>query len=345
MPQRKFSDSDVNSSNYIPLIKKIEKRIENKDVPFFSIEFFPPKTTGAAYNLISSFDNFRRLGPLFADVTWHAGGNPESECETSSITIAGIALNYCWLNTMLHITCIGMSKEKLHKCLERAKELGIRNILALRGDKGSGKQETDFRYASDLIRFIRQNYGDYFTIAVAGYPTAHPESISKKHDLMFLKQKVDAGGDFIITQLFFESKVFTQFVADCRAIGISVPIIPGIMPIQNYDSLEKITRVSQLTIPEQILRDLEPIKNNDEAVRNYGIDWTISLCREILNSGCTSGIHFYTLNREQATVNIVKALGLANTNPLKQLPWHVPANHRRCSETVRPIFWSTRPKR
>ena len=216
---------------------------------------------------------------------------------------------------MLHITCIGMGKERLQKCLERAKELGIRNILALRGDKGSGEKETDFRYASDLIRYIRSNYGDYFTIAVAGYPTKHPESQTKEHDLMFLKHKVDAGADFIITQLFFESEVFTQFVADCRAIGITVPIIPGIMPIQNYDSLEKITRVSQLTIPEKMLRDLEPIKNNDEAVRNYGIDWTISLCREIIKSGLAAGIHFYTLNREQATVRIVKALNAESRGP------------------------------
>lgn len=246
---------------------------------------------------------------------------------------------------MLHITCIGMSQQRLSVCLERAKKLGIRNLLALRGDKASVEKETDFQYASEMIRYIRQSYGDYFTIAVAGYPTKHPESPTKQHDLHFLKEKVDAGADFVITQLFFESRLFIQFVADCRAIGIMVPIIPGVMPIQNYDSLEKIARVSQLTIPKEILLDLEPIKNNDEAVRNYGIDWTISLCREIIKSGTTSGIHFYTLNQEHATIRIVKALNLADTCPSKPLPWGASANHRRSSESVRPIFWSSRPKR
>lgn len=238
-----------------------------------------------------------------------------------------------------------MSQQRLSVCLERAKKLGIRNLLALRGDKASVEKETDFQYASEMIRYIRQSYGDYFTIAVAGYPTKHPESPTKQHDLHFLKEKVDAGADFVITQLFFESRLFIQFVADCRAIGIMVPIIPGVMPIQNYDSLEKIARVSQLTIPKEILLDLEPIKNNDEAVRNYGIDWTISLCREIIKSGTTSGIHFYTLNQEHATIRIVKALNLADTCPSKPLPWGASANHRRSSESVRPIFWSSRPKR
>lgn len=351
MPQRKISDTDVHSttsSNYIPLIQRIQRRIENADAPFFSVEFFPPKTKAAAVNLISRFDIFRQLGPLFADITWHAAGNPEGECETSSITIAGVALNYCWLNTMLHITCIGMKKDRLGCCLERAKELGIRNILALRGDKnGQDNKVTDFTYAADLVRYIREQYGDYFTIAVAGYPTTHPESASRAADLAHLKAKVDAGADFIITQLFFEVDVFKTFVADCRAIGITVPILPGVMPIQNYDSLEKIARVSGLTIPERILADIAPIKNNDEAVRSYGIDWTVDLCRRILAiPGLAPGIHFYTLNREQATVSIVKALKLSTScSVLKPLPWLPPANHRRCRETVRPIFWSSRPKR
>ncbi|KAI2801229.1 hypothetical protein BLOT_011805 [Blomia tropicalis] len=347
MPQRKISNqNDCIESSYVPLSKKILKRCESNDAPFFSVEFFPPKTAGGANNLISRLENFRQLGPLFADITWHEAGNPAGDSPTSSITIAGIALNYCCLNTMLHITCIGMKRDKLARCLERAKSLGIRNILALRGDKNSkdDDENCDFHYAIDLIRFTKEMFGDYFTIAVAGYPTTHPESESKESDLLHLKEKVDAGADFIITQLFFESKVFFQFVSDCRNVGITVPILPGILPIQSYDSLEKITKISKLTIPEQIIHDLHPFKNNDEAIRNYGIDWTIQLCREILLAGITPGIHFYTLNRQQATVSIVKALNLAVTTPMKPLPWSTSANYRRCNETVRPIFWSARPK-
>ncbi|XP_017483415.1 PREDICTED: methylenetetrahydrofolate reductase-like [Rhagoletis zephyria] len=362
MPQRKYSADSAaeltatschssTSSEYIPLSRKIAQHVATSDTPFFSVEFFPPKSKAAAVNLIARFDAFRALGPLFADITWHAAGNPEGECETSSITIAGCALNYCGLNTMLHITCIGMSRERLAGCLERAKAIGIRNILALRGDKNQSEKATDFTYAADLVRYIRKEYGDYFTIAVAGYPTTHPESASRASDLAFLKEKVDAGADFIITQLFFEVEVFARFVADCRALGITVPILPGVMPIQNYDSLEKIARVSGLVIPERILADIAPLKNNDEAVRAYGVEWTVELCRQLLAvPGLTPGIHFYTLNREQATVSIVKALGLgavgcsSRRKVQKPLPWLPPANHRRCKETVRPIFWSSRPK-
>lgn len=341
MPQKKYS---INGDCYIPLSKKIQKRVDCNDSPFFSVEFFPPKTKAALENLITRFDNFRQLEPLFADITWHAAANSNPDVDPMSITVADLGLNYCSLNMMLHLTCVGMTRDRLLSLLERAKAIGIRNILALRGDKATNSVVTDFHYASDLITFIREHYDDYFTIAVAGYPTKHPESASKADDLRYLKHKVDAGADFIITQLFFEFKVFDEFVRDCREAGIKIPIIPGIMPIQNYDSLERIARLSQLTLPEKMISDLEPIKNNDEAVRNYGIEWTIDLCRAILKAQITPGLHFYTLNRQHATITIVKALKLVGTASPKQLPWTVPANHRRSSENVRPIFWSSRPK-
>jgi methylenetetrahydrofolate reductase (NADPH) len=338
------NDSKNSHQSYVPLVKRIYQRIESGDVPFFSFEFFPPKTKEAAINLISRFDCFRQSGPLFCDITWHAAGNPAGDSETSSITIAGVALNYCGLETMLHITCVGLTETDLRNHLDRAKSLGIRNILALRGDKDANAAESEFHYAIDLVRYIRKEYGDYFTIAVAGYPTKHPEAISFEMDLQNLKEKVDAGADFIITQLFFESKVFIDFVNKCRDKGIKVPILPGIMPIQSYDSLDKIVRLSKLDIPEKLLNELKPIKSNDEAVRKYGIEWAVNLCRELIESKMTPGLHFYTLNREHATIKILKALQLWNTCIKKPLPWTPPANHRRCSEDVRPIFWSTRPK-
>ena len=338
--ERRISQSEV---QYVPLIKRMQKRIESGSVPFFSFEFFPPKTKEAAVNLISRFDRLRQSGPLFCDITWHSAGNPSADTETSSITIAGVALNYCGLDAMLHITCIGMSQTDLKKHLERAKDLGIRNILALRGDKSDHQTTDDFKYAVDLVRFIRKEYGDYFTIAVAGYPLPHPEAESPEQDLEHLKAKVEAGADFIITQLFFEADVFVKFVKNCRKIGIEVPILAGIMPIQSYDSLNNIVKLSKLEVPNNIIRDLEIIRNNDEAVRNYGIEWTISLCRQVMAANVTPGLHFYTLNRELAVSSVLKQLGLWTQVP-KPLPWWPTANHKRCTEDVRPIYWSSRQR-
>lgn len=341
MPHRR----DSGSSEYVPLSVKILKRHESRgSIPFFSVEFFPPKMKSAIEKIISCFENFQQLGAMFADVTWHSITHADNIFENLSIQVADIALNYCWLNTMLHLTCIGMTEQSLFAILEHVKAIGIRNILTLRGDKKPNQVVTDFHYASDLVKFIRKHYGDYFTIAVAGYPTKHPESPNKRTDLEYLKYKVDCGADFIITQLFFDADVYLKFVEDCRAIGITVPIIPGIMPIQSYDSLEKIARLSQLVIPKKLIQDLEPIKNNDEAVRNYGIDWTLDLCRKIIESKVTAGLHFYTLNRQHATISIVKALNLDNVSCSRPLPWYPSPNHRRCSESVRPIFWASRPK-
>lgn len=199
--------------------------------------------------------------PLFVDVTWHPTGEPGSEKETSSTSIAGACLNYCRLETMLHITCAQYDESQCIKHLQRAKSLGLRNILALRGDlnedeesiNASIKNKLGIKYAADLVRLIRKEFGDYFVICVAGknfyfwrllnvydrrfcallgYPTGHPDSASYEEDLIRLKEKVDAGADFIITQLFFREEQYFKYVQDCRALGIKIPIIPGMMPIQ-----------------------------------------------------------------------------------------------------------------
>ncbi|RWS16852.1 methylenetetrahydrofolate reductase-like protein, partial [Dinothrombium tinctorium] len=332
-------------SSYVPLIEKINQRIKSND-PFFSLEFFPPRTKEGGVNLLSRFDRMREGGPLFCDITWHPAGNPGSDSPTSSITIAGVALNYCALETMLHITCVNMGPDELKKHLNRAKELGIRNILALRGDLPENEEmkELYFHYARDMVRFIREHYGNYFTICVAGYPTKHPEAASYEEDLQHLKEKVDAGADFIITQLFFESQDYIRYVNDCRSIGIKVPIIAGIMPIQSHDSLRHIVRLSRLEVPKYILEAIKPIASNDEAIRKYGIELATKMCREILASGTTPGLHFYTLNREVATVQILKNLGLWKKNPQKPFPWLTVPNYKRCTEEVRPIFWANRTK-
>ncbi|XP_018025949.1 methylenetetrahydrofolate reductase-like [Hyalella azteca] len=335
-------------TGYQNLREKISARIESRD-KFFSLEFFPPRTKGGAVNLLARFDRLKEGDPLFCDVTWHPAGNPGGDTETSSLTIAGAALNYCGLETMLHMTCCYMTKAEITRHLSRAKDLGLRNILALRGDPPHGADNWSppsdgFTYGSDLVEYIHAQFGDYFVVGVAGYPTGHPDATSYEDDIRHLKEKVDKGADFIITQLFFKAETFIKFEKDCRAAGITCPIIPGIMPIQSYDSLRHIVKLSRLDVPKEIMEVVAPLKDNDEAIRNFGIHHASTLIKELFDKGIAPGVHFYTLNREVATTAILKKLGLWAGAPRRPLPWKMAANYKRCCEDVRPIFWATRPK-
>ncbi|XP_059172840.1 methylenetetrahydrofolate reductase (NADPH)-like [Physella acuta] len=333
---------------YVSLKEKIFKRLKSR-TPFYSLEFFPPRTQSGALNLIARFERLAEGSPLFCDMTWHPAGDPgNTEKPTSSTCIAGTMLNYCGIETMLHMTCVGMTVDEIKQNLHKAKDIGIRNILALRGDLPEGEKEWKsttggINYAADLVRLIKQEFGDHFVICVAGYPTGHPECKSYQEDLQHLKEKVDAGADFIITQLFFKAETFFNYVADCRKIGIQVPILPGILPIQAYQSLRHIVKLSKLEVPLEIINSITPIKDNDEAIRNFGIDQAVLLCQELLKSGTNTGLHFYTLNREVAVKEVLKRLGLWVEKVHRTLPWKQSANHTRCEEEVRPIFWRCRP--
>jgi len=329
------------------LTEKIKARCESKD-KFFSLEFFPPRTKAGAVNLLSRLDRMRVGNPLFVDITWHPAGNPAGDTETSSMMIAQSAVQYVGIESMLHMTCVGSSKDEITSYLAKAKRLGLRNILALRGDLPNIDEEWQydpekFNYATDLVKHTRQHFGDDFTICVAGYPTGHPEATVYEDDLMHLKEKVDAGADFIITQLFFKASTFKKFVDDCRAIGINCPILPGIMPIQSYDSLRHIVKLSKLEIPDEIKNVVTPLKGNDDAIRNYGIHQATQMIKELFISGYAHGIHFYTLNREVASTAILKNLGLWS-DIKKPLPFRLSADPARTEEEVRPIFWTQRPK-
>jgi len=329
------------------LAEKILARCETKD-KFFSLEFFPPRTKSGAVNLMSRLDRMRAGNPLFVDITWHPAGNPAGDSETSSMMICHSAVQYVGVESMLHMTCVGSTKENVSGYLEKAKSKGIRNILALRGDLPSMDDEWQydpekFNYGTDLVRHIRKTTDDYFTICVAGYPTGHPEATSYEQDLLHLRQKVDAGADFIITQLFFKASTFKKFVDDCRAIGITCPIIPGVMPIQNYDSLRHIVKLSKLEVPQEIHDIVEPLRGNDDAIRNYGIHQATQMIRELFISGYAPGIHFYTLNREVASIAILKNIGLWS-DIKKPLPFRLSADPARTTEEVRPIFWTQRSK-
>uniref|UniRef100_A0A8C2L0T6 Methylenetetrahydrofolate reductase (NADPH) n=1 Tax=Cyprinus carpio TaxID=7962 RepID=A0A8C2L0T6_CYPCA len=336
---------------------KMKRRIESGD-RWFSLEFFPPRTAPGAVNLISrtnitptlhrsGFDRMGSGGPLFIDVTWHPAGDPGSDKETSSMMIASTAVNYCGLESVLHLTCCNQTKEKITAHLNKAKRLGLKNIMALRGDpigKDWVEEDGGFNYATDLVKHIRCEFDDYFDICVAGYPTGHPEAESYEDDLRHLKEKVDAGAHFIITQLFFRAETFLKFVKDCRAIGISCPIVPGIFPIQGYHSLRQLVKLSKLEVPEEIMQVIEPIKDNDAAIRSYGIQQAVEMCKVLLASGEVPGLHFYTLNREVATMEVLRQLGLWAEDPRRPLPWAVSAHPKRKVEDVRPIFWASRPK-
>lgn len=335
-------------TDYVPLNERVLKRIESRD-PWYSLEFFPPRTENGAINLIGRIERMNRGGPLFCDITWHPAGDPgNTEKPTSSTCMAGTMLNYCGVETMLHITCGNQDIEDIKENLQKAKDLGIRNLLVLRGDPPDGGESWTFQkgrlnYATDLVKLVRKEHGDYFVICIAGYPTGHPECSSYEVDLKYLKEKVDAGADFIITQLFFKSDTFLKYVEDCRNIGINCPIIPGILPIQAYQSLRHIVKLSRLEVPQEIIDAITPIKDNDEAIRNYGIDQATTICKELLNSDKVHGLHFYTLNREVATIEILKRLGMWLEEPAKPLPFKLSAHYNRTKEDVRPIFWRMRP--
>nr|XP_056721062.1 methylenetetrahydrofolate reductase (NADPH) [Euleptes europaea] len=328
------------------LCEKMRRRQDSGD-KWFSLEFFPPRTSIGAVNLISRFDRMGAGGPLFIDVTWHPAGDPGSDKETSSMMIASTALNYCGLDTILHMTCCNQTKEMITAHLHKAKRLGLKNVMALRGDPiaEEWQEEVDgFNYATDLVKHIRSEFEDYFDICVAGYPKGHPEAESYADDLKHLKEKVSAGADFVITQLFFRSETFLKFLKDCQDIGITCPVVPGIFPIQGYHSLRQLVKLSKLEVPQEIKDIIEPIKDNDAAIRNYGIELAVTMCRELLDSGLVHGLHFYTLNREVATMEVLRRLGLWKEDPRRLLPWAISAHPKRRVEDVRPIFWASRPK-
>eukprot|EP00123_Amoebidium_parasiticum_P016078 comp23279_c0_seq1/m.38127 comp23279_c0_seq1/g.38127 ORF comp23279_c0_seq1/g.38127 comp23279_c0_seq1/m.38127 type:complete len:617 (-) comp23279_c0_seq1:584-2434(-) len=333
------------------IIDKINKKVQEGE-PFYSFEFFPPRTPAGAVNLLSRFDRMAQTDPLCIDITWGAGGGNPSDVssETSSMNIAANSVNLCGLDTMLHMTCANTTKDEITRYLQIAKDNGIHNILALRGDPPPGEEwktiENGFAYGADLVRHIRNEFGDYFGICVAGYPSGHPDCVSYEDDIKHLKEKVDAGADFIITQLFFENKTFLDFVADCRRAGITCPIVPGILPIQGYASLRHLSKLSQMTVPQWIVDRIEPIKDDDAAIREVGIELCVQMCQELMAVG-VPGFHFYTLNREVATMEIIKRLGLYDPNKKKarSLPWRqCNATLKRTGEEIRPIFWAARPK-
>ncbi|XP_001601707.2 methylenetetrahydrofolate reductase isoform X3 [Nasonia vitripennis] len=275
----------------------IREKIERRE-SFCSYELFPTKCHGVYQGF---FRDTQICEPLFYALTWHEGWATGEE-RFPSLKSAEVFPR----NTLLHCTAKGLKKTDAEMILTRALELGIANIFALQGDSGS--DDGDFDHASDLVKFIRERYGQQFSICVAGYPEMHPHSPSKELDIFYLKAKVDAGADFILTQFFFESQLFIKFVNDCREVGISVPIIPGIYPFTDVKLLGKMIEICHTNIPDWIQEELRHIEDDDEAVRKFGIDLSVKLIKEIRESAHFCGYHVYTLNRSFSAIEVHRQL-------------------------------------
>lgn len=342
-------DQDRNLRHLAKISDKIRQR-EAEGRSFFSFEYFPPKTESGVTNLYQRVERMTAVEPLFCDVTWGAGGS------TSDLTLelSGNIQKYLGVDVMMHLTCTNMPSGQVLDGLEGAKSRGIRNILALRGDPPAGKEwtkcEDGFEHATDLVRFIKANYGDYFGICVAGYPEGHPAGfldakMTYDEEMAHLKEKVDAGSDFIITQMFYDVDAFLTFVHRCRKDGITVPILPGILPIQNFTGFKRMTGFCKTSVPKSIMDAIEPIKEDDVAVKEFGIRLGVDMCQRMLKSGLCPGIHFYSLNLEKSVMGIIDGLDLIpQTESIRSLPWRPATIDNRRNENVRPIFWANRPK-
>lgn len=343
------NDVDPNLRHIPKIADKIRARQEEKRT-FFSFEYFPPKTPQGVTNLYKRVERMTAIEPLFCDVTWGAGGS------TSDLTLdlSGNIQKYLGIDVMMHLTCTNMPSGQVLEGLEGAKSRGIRNILALRGDPPAGKEwtkcEDGFEHGTDLVSFVRANYDDFFGICVAGYPEGHPAgSLEGKmtygDEMAHLKQKIDAGADFVISQMFYDVDNFLEFVKRCRDDGITVPILPGILPIQNYRGFQKMTGFCKTRVPQSIADAIELIKDDDTAVKDFGVKIGIDMCTKILKSGLCPGIHFYTLNLENSVMRIIDKLNLIpQTESIRSLPWRPATMDKRRKEDVRPIFWANRPK-
>ena len=299
------------------IIEKIELlEKENPEKKCYSFEYFPPKTDVATEKLYATFDKMKKLKPMWVDVTWGAGGSTADK----TVTICEEAAKK-GLDVMMHLTCTNMERHVIDKTLAYCKEIGIRNILALRGDPPVGQEwqqiEGGFAYAQDLVRYIRQQFGDYFCIGVAGYPEGHTDAVDFETDMIHLKEKIVAGADLIITQLFYDVDYFINYVSKCREMGITVPILPGIMPIQSYGGFKRMTTLCKTIVPQPILDALEDVKEDSAKVKAYGVELATKMCEEILTrceklgaKSRVTGLHFYTLNLEESVLSIVNNLGL-----------------------------------
>jgi methylenetetrahydrofolate reductase (NADPH) len=273
-------------------------------MPAISFEFFPPKTDEQRVQLDRAAKELKALKPEYVSVTFGAGG---STLSYTGDTVARLHQQH-GLDVAPHLSCVGGTRQEIADLLDAYRAAGYRRIVALRGDLPSGMATPgDFRYAAELVRFIREHSGDHFHIEVAAYPEMHPQAEDVQTDLRHFKAKIDAGADGAITQYFFNADAYFCFVDDVRKLGVSVPVVPGIMPISNYAQLKRFSDACGAEIPRWIAKRMQAYYDDVESIRAMGAEVVAQLCRRLLEGGAP-GLHFYTLNRAKATRAVLDLL-------------------------------------
>lgn len=274
--------------------------------PSFSFEFFPPKTEEGSAHLLQTIESLSDLKPAYISVTYGAGGSTRD----LTIDLVRRIKSQFGIETMAHLTCVGSDRDQIRSVVDRLAEGGIENVLALRGDPPKGQTEFQavdggFRYANELADFLRGNWG--LCIGGACYPEGHTEAVSLDADIQNLRKKVEAGAEFLVTQLFFDNQKYFDFVTRARQAGIGMPIVPGLMPITNVDQVQRFTKMCGASIPEPLLTELNQLRDSPEAVLSLGVAHATAQCLDLLAKGA-HGIHFYTLNKSAATRTILTAI-------------------------------------
>jgi len=282
-----------------------------RDEPVLSFEFFPPKTDKGLANLERTISDLKPLGPSFVSVTYGAGGSTREK----TVDLVSKIRNEMGIESMAHLTCVDQTQEELAAVLDRLGTAGVENVLALRGDPPEGKEtferpEGGFGFANELTAFIKERYS--FCLGGAFYPEGHVECEDREVDLANLKRKAASGSDFLVSQLFFDNIDYFEFVKRARGVGIDAPMVPGIMPISNVSQVKRFTQMCGARIPVALLKKLEGVAHDPEAVARVGIEHATGQCRGLIEGGAP-GIHFYTLNKSPATRRIfenLKSLGV-----------------------------------
>eukprot|EP00406_Dinophysis_acuminata_P049571 CAMPEP_0179301120 /NCGR_PEP_ID=MMETSP0797-20121207/47391_1 /TAXON_ID=47934 /ORGANISM="Dinophysis acuminata, Strain DAEP01" /LENGTH=818 /DNA_ID=CAMNT_0021010621 /DNA_START=63 /DNA_END=2519 /DNA_ORIENTATION=+ len=332
---------------------KISDLVAKTAAGWFSFEYFPPKTAEGVANLKKRIVRMKALNPLFTDFTWGAGGSTSE----LSLQLTATTKNEFGCVANMHLTCTNQSAELCGDALAACKAVGVRNIVALRGDPPRGQEkwtatEGGFTCALDLVKYIRAHHGDYFSVSVAGYPEGHPDRIDVveggvgaltpsearrarivkdssgaeivtvcrdanfEKELAYLKEKVDAGSEFIITQMFLDPQVYLDFVKACRAHGINVPVVPGIMCLNTFGGFERMTDMCKTRLPEGFHERAKAASTSDDAFKAFGVEAGIAMCRALLDGGAP-GLHFYTLNLEKVVLGVLLGLGLVTKEQAK----------------------------
>jgi methylenetetrahydrofolate reductase (NADPH) len=291
------------------MIKKISDLFKEKKKTF-SFEYFPPKTPKGMENLYATAQVLSKLGPDFVSVTYGAGGSTRG----TTMDICAELQKRFDISVMHHLTCVGHSQEELKSVLDQMKTNNIKNILALRGDPPKGVEKWEpspdgFEFCYQLNDLIREQHRDFFSIGVAGFPEGHINCPDKETDSRYMKIKVEHGGEFVITQLFFDNRIYSEYLERLSKENVKIRVIPGIIPITSYEGIIKFCNICGATITKEIHDIFKPLSDNEEATKKAGVEFAVKQCQDLLDRGAP-GLHFFTLNKVEPTLEIWKKLGL-----------------------------------